>query len=63
MPAEYAASNPGLGAGDVIYSLNKTPIGSLNSLRDALKAMKPGDPIVLLVERSGQLVYVTTILD
>jgi len=56
-PAEYAGLNPGLKAGDVIYSLNTTKIGSLEKLRTALMALKPGDPVVLLVESDGTLGY------
>jgi serine protease Do len=57
IPAEYAGLNPGLKAGDVIYSLNTTKIGSLEELRTALIALKPGDPVVLLVESDGTLGY------
>ncbi len=63
VPAEFAGLNPGLVAGDVIYSLNKTQIGSLAELREALKVLNSGDPIVLLVERFGRLVYVTASLE
>lgn len=59
VPAEYAGLNPGLVAGDVIYSLNNRRIDSLDDLRSALTDKKPGDPIVFLVERFGQLIYVT----
>jgi serine protease Do len=57
IPAEYAAFNPGLKAGDVIYSLNRTKIESLEELRAALMGLKPGDPVVLLVESDGTLGY------
>ena len=63
VPAEYAGLNPGLVAGDVIYSLNNQRIASLDELRDALKDKKSGDPIALLVERYGQLIYVTAALE
>jgi serine protease Do len=63
VPAEYAGLNPGLVAGDVIYSLNNQRISSLDELRDALKDKKSGDPIALLVERNGQLIYVTATLE
>jgi len=59
IPAEYAAFNPGLKAGDVIYSLNQTKLASLDELRAALKTLKPGDPAVLLVESDGTLGYVS----
>ena len=63
VPAEYAGLNPGLVAGDVIYSLNSQRIASLDELRDALKGKKSGDPIALQVERYGQLIYVTAALE
>ena len=63
VPAEYAGLNPGLLPGDVIYSLNNRRVASLEELRDALKDKKPGDAIALVVERSGQLIYVTAALE
>ena len=58
IPAEFAALNPGLNSGDVIYELNGTRIGSVEELRTALDSRQAGAPIALLVERSGQLKYV-----
>jgi len=63
VPAEYAGPNPGLVAGDVIYSFNKQRVESLDDLRNALKQGKSGDPIVFLVERSHRLIYVTGSLE
>jgi serine protease Do len=63
VPAEYAGLNPGLAAGDVIYSLNNQRVASVDELRNALKGKKTGDPIALLVERYGQLIYVTATLE
>jgi serine protease Do len=63
VPAEFAGLNPGLLPGDVIYELNNRRIASLDELRDALKDKKSGDPIALLVERFGQLIYVTAALE
>jgi S1-C subfamily serine protease len=62
-PAEYAGLNPGLLAGDVIYELNGQRMASLEELRDALKGKKSGDAIALLVERQGQLIYVSAALE
>jgi S1-C subfamily serine protease len=45
----------GLKTGDVIHSMNKLPIDSLDSLRATLDGVKRGDPVVLQVERDGQL--------
>jgi serine protease Do len=63
VPAEFAGLNPGLLAGDVIYELNNQHLTSLDELRAALNDKKSGDPIVLLVERDGQLIYVTAALE
>jgi serine protease Do len=62
LAAEYAGLNPGLIAGDVIYSINNRSVGSVEDLREALKGKKSGEPITLLVERFGQLIYVTAAL-
>jgi serine protease Do len=58
VPAEFAGLNPGLAAGDVIYELNGSRMDTLEALLTALDGKKAGDPIALLVERSGQLTYV-----
>jgi len=47
-----------LRAGDIIHALNRVSIQSADQLRSALRALKPGDPVVLQIERSGQLQYV-----
>jgi len=43
--------------GDVIHSVNTTPIKDLAALKAALKDLHPGDPVVLQVEREGALSY------
>ncbi|MBS1875691.1 MAG: trypsin-like peptidase domain-containing protein [Acidobacteria bacterium] len=58
IPAEYAALNPGLLSGDVIYELNGNRINTIDELRNALAAKSAGDAVALLVERAGQLQYV-----
>jgi serine protease Do len=60
VPAEFVGFNPGLIAGDVIYEFNGSRIASLEELRASLDGKKPGAPIALLVERSGQLLYVAS---
>ncbi len=45
-------------AGDVIHSLNNTPVKSVEQLRAALHQLKAGDPVVLQVERQRKLHYV-----
>jgi S1-C subfamily serine protease len=63
IPAEFAALNPGLQSGDIIYSLNTSVVHSLEELRTALRGVKPGDPISLLTEHDSTLGYVTFTLE
>jgi S1-C subfamily serine protease len=63
IPAEFSGLNPGLGTGDVIYELNGARVSSLEELRNTLAAKKIHDPIALLIERGGQLQYVTLELE
>jgi serine protease Do len=58
IPLEFAALNPGLLAGDVIYELNGVPVHTLEELRAGLETKKAGAPLALLIERAGQLRYV-----
>jgi serine protease Do len=52
-----------LRAGDVIHVVNRQPIAGMADLRAALAAVKAGDPVVLHIERDGELVYVTFVAD
>ena len=49
----------GLQTGDVIHSLNITPITSMDELRAAVQHLKVGDPVVLQVERTDGLTYLS----
>lgn len=49
----------GLLPGDVIYSVNRLDVSSLAELKASIARYYPGDPIVLQVERQGELRYVT----
>lgn len=44
--------------GDIIHTVNSTPIAVLSTFREMIDAFKPGDPVVLQVERDGRLRYV-----
>jgi serine protease Do len=55
---EYSGQG-GLKLGDVIYSVNGTPIATLDALRNSLHALKPTDPLVLQVERDNKLMFLT----
>jgi serine protease Do len=48
----------GLLPGDVIFSLNSSPITSLSDLRAAAEDLQAGDTVVFHIERQRQLVYV-----
>lgn len=56
--AQFNSVNTGLRPGDVIHTVNRTPIDSLEQLRSAVAQLKPGDPVTLQIERQGQLQYV-----
>jgi serine protease Do len=49
----------GLAAGDVIYSVNKTHVPTLKELRAVVDALKPGEPVVLQLERRGAMMYLS----
>jgi serine protease Do len=49
----------GLKLGDVIYSVNTTPVATLEALRNAVDQLKAADPLVMQIERDGALMYLT----
>ncbi len=49
----------GLQTGDIIHSLNTAPITSMDALRASVVSLKTGDPVVLQVERSDGLTYLS----
>jgi serine protease Do len=53
----FNSPSAGLRPGDVIHSLNRTPIESVEQLKSALAQLKPGGAAVLRIERLGQLQY------
>jgi serine protease Do len=48
----------GLLPGDVIFSINQTPVTGLSDLRSAANKLQKGDTVVLHIERQRQLMYV-----
>ncbi|MGC2323383.1 MAG: trypsin-like peptidase domain-containing protein [Terriglobales bacterium] len=44
--------------GDIIHAVNRVRVESAEQLRSALRQLKPGDPLVLQIERQGQLQYI-----
>ena len=57
--ANRLAVDSGLQEGDIIHSLNRTPIKSMDDLRAAFSQLKPGDPAAMQVERNGHLTFLT----
>jgi serine protease Do len=49
--------------GDVIYAINRRPVGDLAALRDLLGQLAPGDAVVLHVDRRGELMFVSFTLE
>ena len=56
-------SGPPLEVGDVIYSVNRQAVSGVAQLREMMSKFKPGEAAVLLVERSGHLIYIPLQLD
>jgi serine protease Do len=57
--ASRLAVDSGLQEGDVIHRFNRTPVKSVDDLRNAFGQLKPGDPAALQVERNGKLTFLT----
>jgi serine protease Do len=57
--ADLILPDTGLQTGDIIHALNTTPITSMDALRAAVLVLKTGDPVVLQVERSDGLTYLS----
>ena len=49
--------------GDIIDAINTVPVAFLDTLRSSLDDMKPGDPVVLQIERNGRFQYLAFELD
>ena len=46
-----------LQAGDVIYSLNNTPVATIEALKQVLDSLKEGDDAVVQIERDSKLMF------
>jgi serine protease Do len=55
--ANLIVSDSGLQTGDIIHSLNTKPIDSVETLRSAVRELKPGAAVALQIERDGGLQY------
>ena len=47
-----------LRAGDIVHSLNQTPIKSVQQLRSLLHGLRSGQAVALQIERGGKFQYV-----
>jgi serine protease Do len=64
--ARVSESFPGdqqLLPGDVIYSVNRTPVGSLEALRTAVRGLTPGGSVVIQLERAGKVRFLALTLE
>jgi serine protease Do len=57
--ADLITPETGLQTGDVIHSMNTSPITSMDDLRAAVNGLKSGAPVVLQVERSDGFTYLS----
>ena len=57
------AVDSGLRQGDVIHSLKRKPIASVDELRTAFNQLKSGEPATMQIERNGDLIYVTFVME
>jgi len=57
------SSGTGLRPGDVIYSVNGLPVTTVNALKKKLDEYQSGQPVVMQIERSGGLLFVTLELE
>ena len=57
------SSGTGLKPGDVIYSVNTSPVSTVAALKRRLDEFKVGEPVVMQIERGGRLMFVTIELE
>lgn len=57
------AREGGLAAGDIVYAVNRKPVANVAELRATLEGFKPGDAVVLHLERHGELMFLPFIID
>ncbi len=53
----------GLKTGDIIRAIDRTPLQTMSQLEAIVRALRPGDPVVLQVERNGKLQYLAFEMD
>ena len=57
---DASSIDAGLEVGDVIHEVNRRSVESVEALRSALRALKPGDPVVLQIERQESFHFLAT---
>ena len=53
----------GFAPGDVIYAVNRMPVSGLGDLRALLEKLQIGDPVVVQLQRRGELMYLAFTLE
>lgn len=53
----------GLKTGDVIYAVNSVPIVSVKALQAQLETIRPGDPVILQVQREDRMMFLSVDLE
>jgi serine protease Do len=61
--AESRTPDTGLKTGDIIRTIDRTPLQTVSQLQAIVRALNPGDPVVLQVERNGKLQYLAFEMD
>ena len=62
-PDTADAADTGLAAGDTIYAMNGIPIASVSDLRARTTALPAHAPVVLQIERNGQILFLAFEVD
>ena len=53
----------GFAPGDIIYAVNRVPVSGLGELRALLDNLRIGDPVVVQLQRQGELMYLAFTLE
>jgi S1-C subfamily serine protease len=53
----------GLKSGDIIREIDHTPLQTVSQLQATVRTLKPGDAVVLQIERGGKLQYLAFEMD
>ena len=53
----------GFAPGDIIYAVNRVPVSGLGDLRALLEQLRIGDPVVVHLQRRGELMYLAFTLE